>query len=967
MSESEKFEPSQYFEKAALTYGVSRCSYVSCRLCTDPLTEEKQEELRKTSSEPAAKLEAARRFGLIPGQKPQQLKHLLSCAKADAELRSKALLWQNEARNRKNQLQTRKRARTDSAQVSTTAGGSAVQSAPSTSGNRSTATPSPIPDERPKKKRKTGGDLAQTRMQSYSSVCTCGKRLEYDFIMFRQLLVELAATHPNVSFNMFESVEWKTLVSFLCHGESVAKNSKLLPTAKTLRDRALKSRYEMAIASVSDSMAKSALTSDRFTVVSDAWTSKRKNNYEAYIATRPGCLPLTFGLLPIASDELTGMDIAAEWEILLLSAKDPNAELPAGYFLNLNREIDCMTSDSAGPNQRARSIIALRHPTTIQLACFAHIAALDCADLIKLPLAVSVVPDSLHLVTFYNASSSKWLPYLRQAMVQTSETKRAFALVACVVTRWTTVWLSAVSVLRAMPAFRLLVASRPNTVKKVLNSRDKRFASLKRCFTTIQSLEFETNLVKFLHLLVPTIESSLLLQGRKATLGDVVFLKIRQLQILLKHEPSGVAALEERWSIVEQPLLLLAFCFTPRYRRFAVRMGLDEFSLESFAVGYAKRWGSFEKIDCAGAKNVVSLSATVGAWFSGKSRWSEARHVDNYSGQSGDFWSQVARSEQKGSGTSTSSVEVLVLCEVLRKIFSCCPNSADAERLFSELGRVVTADKTRQNDETVTMKSVIAADMRMRRAATDGVGRTKTEQRRFMDTNALISRLKAVSDDAREGEGEIVGAGDELVLDLQNLDDCDAVEGSQTLVVTPAVADTPDVIALEAEKRASDMSVEDILGGNHEGNITVNSVLSDTVEDASSSEVAATELAINDYDALVRQVHETAAELGWDKEFVSGELSASLSATRESELEAEAEEQAQRKLSLDKHPLGQIPKGSSLGIDNPRTLTRDRSDDLPRDKLWGFRGFKISLANFANSVELPPLTRIGRFENDTTS
>lgn len=973
MSESEAFEAARYFQKADLFYGVSRSKYVSCLLCKDPLTEEQQAELRKIPSDATAKLEASRRFGLIPGQKPMMLKHLLVCGKADAELREKARVWDGESKNRRNRQANESRRTTPGPHTGGSARGSAdLQSAParsttgipftSTTGTMQTIDRDLTQASGSQKKRKAGGDLAQTRMESFSAACTCGKRLLYDSKQYHQILAELAATHPNLSFNMFESVEWKVLVSFLCHGETVAKNSRLLPTAKTIRDVALKSRYAMAIDNASKLLATSPLTSKGFTVVSDGWTSRRKANYEGYVATRPGCRPCTFGLLPVSGHELTGLDIASEWETLLLSAKDSSSDLPSvrkGYFINLQREIDCMTSDSAGVNRKARAIIALRHPRTIQGPCFAHLAALDCADLLKLSVTASVVPDCLHLVSFFNASTSKWLPFLRHAMVQTSDTKRAFTLVSSVVTRWTSVWLSAVSVLRAIPAFRLLVAIRPNSVKKVLSSKDQRLAALKRCFKTIQSVEFESQLVKFLHLLIPTIESSLLMQGRTVTLGDVVYSKIRQFQQLLQQrELSAVAALEKRWNILEHPLLLLAFCFTPRYRSFAVNMGVNEIQLETFAMGYANRWGSLDEIDCAGAKNVVSLDGAVGLWFSGESQWSNSRRVDNYSGLSGDFWSQVSRSVKTSSENAGISAEILVLCEVLRKVYSCTPNAADAERLFSELGRIVTPDKTRQTDETVMMKSVIAADVRMRRVACDGVGRSKTEQRRFMDTNRVLSRLKALSQETREGGS----AADEQNNVLQSLDESDATaaSGAGNVAATPAVGDSiPDPIILEAEKRVGDMAVEDILGDAHEGNVTFDNVLGDDVEDASSSELAATELAVSDYEALVRHVEKGAAELGWD--MTDGELFASTGAAGSSDSTySEAEELEQRKRSFDKHPLGEIPKGSSAGIDS-LLMT---SGDLPRDKLWGFRGFKISLSDLANSIKLPPMTRIGRFDND---
>lgn len=77
-----------------------------------------------------------------------------------------------------------------------------------------------------------------------------------------------------------------------------------------------------------------------------------------------------------------------------MSARDPSAQISSlnpnpGSFINLRRAVDCMTSDSAGVNRKARDIVALRHPQTIHLPCFTHLAALDCADLLKLSIAES--------------------------------------------------------------------------------------------------------------------------------------------------------------------------------------------------------------------------------------------------------------------------------------------------------------------------------------------------------------------------------------------------------------------------------------------------------------------------------------------------------------------------------------------------------------------------------------------------
>jgi hypothetical protein len=161
--------------------------------------------------------------------------------------------------------------------------------------------------------------------------------------------------------------------------------------------------------------------------------------------------------------------------------------------------------------------------------------------------AAGVVPDCLHLVSFFDASTNRWLPKLCTAMASTSANKRALALKNSVVTRWTSVWLSACSILEAKTPFKRLVAQNPDHVAKVLVSNDRRFAALKCSFETIDNTGFRSLLDEYIALLVPTIESSLKLQGSDATLADVVNCRCRQYGRLLDaNESNALNALESR-------------------------------------------------------------------------------------------------------------------------------------------------------------------------------------------------------------------------------------------------------------------------------------------------------------------------------------------------------------------------------------------------------------------------------------
>lgn len=81
--------------------------------------------------------------------------------------------------------------------------------------------------------------------------------------------------------------------------------------------------------------------------------------------------------------------------------------------------------------------------------------------------------------------------------------------------------------------------------------------------------------------------------------------------------------------------------------------------------------------------------------------------------------------------------------------YSCSSNFADAEWLFSELGRVVTENKTQFKDKTIVQKAVIAADLCLkarisREACREHVLSDRT-QNRFVDIGALLKNLRSVA------------------------------------------------------------------------------------------------------------------------------------------------------------------------------------------------------------------------------
>jgi hypothetical protein len=237
-------------------------------------------------------------------------------------------------------------------------------------------------------------------------------------------------------------------------------------------------------------------------------------------------------------------------------------------------------------------------------------------------------------VTVFNASSSKWLQKLREAMRKVNSNKKVYALESGVVTRWTSTWLACCSLLRARNAFDLLLLENPVKVQQITSSASKSTSNLRRCIKTIRDCSFWNDLVEYMEILVPTIESSLVLQGGDATFADVLYCRGRQYQTLeYRGEFEALEALEQRWGRLEQPQLLVALYFHPKYRSIGIMLPISEYVLKKYVNGYVSRWGSAA---ACGVEDNVSTSAAIADWALGVAHW--VREAAEFHGNPCNFW-----------------------------------------------------------------------------------------------------------------------------------------------------------------------------------------------------------------------------------------------------------------------------------------------------------------------------------------
>lgn len=85
------------------------------------------------------------------------------------------------------------------------------------------------------------------------------------------------------------------------------------------------------------------------------------------------------------------------------------------YFFTQTCPPIAFCSGSVGVNAGARRIYSLRH-TDVVFTMFWSSSSNLCGDLLILSPRATVIGDLLQIVTYFNSSSSKWLPRLQNIL-----------------------------------------------------------------------------------------------------------------------------------------------------------------------------------------------------------------------------------------------------------------------------------------------------------------------------------------------------------------------------------------------------------------------------------------------------------------------------------------------------------------------------------------------------------------------
>jgi hypothetical protein len=226
--------------------------------------------------------------------------------------------------------------------------------------------------------------------------------------------------------------------------------------------------------------------------------------------------------------------------------------------------IHYFVSDDAGQCGKARRILALRNPTVVFQKCMAHQVNLMVAFVIKGAGVQSILKMATNAVTKINASSSKFLPYLKDTCREMYGHKVAIALLPLADTRWNSCQACLASILRIKNAL------------KVWSIQYQGVNGYSESFKVFQDEDFWRK-VKLTEVLIrPLCQASFLMQRDANTMAEVIIMllnmwkHIKDMEELVEEghdeEQMGVGHdIQRRWRGLEHPLFFLAFAMHPLF------------------------------------------------------------------------------------------------------------------------------------------------------------------------------------------------------------------------------------------------------------------------------------------------------------------------------------------------------------------------------------------------------------------
>lgn len=657
-----------------------------------------------TTEERKASRSAARDRGVVKGRADEMHRHLkLKCSKAPG--------WAQEA-----------------ARVALSVSGGAKTNT-SNIGQASLAPLSGAPGARAQAVRQISGEKRKRapamKNSNIGDYMAGGSRFEIKTEEVMKAVVDLLAV-DKVPFNIVEGVRFRQFIKSLTGLDREAQGKKgLLLHQRKIRNKILPPAYDDAKKNLVR-RASAALECCGLTYADDSWKSRASNHLcgVSLSSPSPSVAAMTIALASIPPESLNAVCIAAGWETVILLARRGAAlkDYPPGWFVALPAVPVAFCSDDAAANRKARRILAIRHPAIVTVPCFGHQVALMCGDLVTKGSHAPVLAKNLKVITYFNSSYAKRLVWLRNEMQELYGV--IWVLTLAVVTRWTSTWTSVISVLRVKLALKrlLLSSSWQQEIESFKNSNSAKAKSTREINDILDDASFWESMEGFVRSITPTIEVSLVLQDGNATLADVLYGMGRLCQVAQSDgEVNVIEAIEKRFEAYELPILFLALWVHPRYCSLAKLMiqkacgSLSVHRVVALVECYFRRWFAGKEDDCTWPEGTFQAVLGVCAW-------NDLKHpalllADGMKSDPIRFWRMVLDTFQPVMSESDLNRSLVVLAKVALRVLSILPHAANVERLFSELGRLLSTARTRMKPPQSQKLVVIAEDYRVKHKA----------------------------------------------------------------------------------------------------------------------------------------------------------------------------------------------------------------------------------------------------------
>jgi hypothetical protein len=330
-------------------------------------------------------------------------------------------------------------------------------------------------------------------------------------------------------------------------------------------------------------------------------------------------------------------------------------------------------------------------------------------------------------------------------------------------------------------------------------------------------------------------------------------------------------------------------------------------TLTDWVNAYGNRWGARE------AAGSVSAALAIQEWSWGFDGW--VTHISDFGGDAGKYWNFILSSSPAAS-SQTSLKSRRLLAQVAKQLFGVLPNSADPERVFSELGRMITPSRTSLADARSTRIFFIAADCRAQQREIMGGGGSESTMRRTFEK--FSSRAEAIL--------RLWSIGKNPVAVVSDVPHGAVVEVGPSSPFAGSSQDEP-IVEASGEGKPAEAKEPTERGEAAEG-VDAGGAAEQTDDEAISS------LAMEEPTSFATAFSEAVAASGLDADDLPMTIPAAGVDTDDAKWE--------------KYPLGQLPDGND--------------PDVPLDTMAGFRSMGGTLADLFDvgvGGKLAPMTSIG--------